>query len=158
MIYEIFAIDRNSLFGNGNKLPWHYRDDLQYFKEKTLGKKCLMGEGTFKSLLAINGKPLPKRTSVIATLTDYTYDGVEVVHDAISYLNKMRDKEDIYVIGGKGIIELTYKMADVLYITYIDEDHEGDIYLNLDLSGFDLVEEVPKGVLYFRKYVKKHLN
>lgn len=155
MIYEIFAIDRNDLFGNQNKLAWHYKEDLQYFKEKTLGKTCVMGEETFKSIITYNGKPLPKRKSVIATLSDYTYEGVEVTHDVISWLNEKRDKEDVYVIGGKAIINLTYKIADVLYITYIDADHEGDTYLKLDLSGFNLVEEIVKGVLHFRKYIRK---
>lgn len=155
MIYEIFAIDRNDLFGNQNKLAWHYKEDLQYFKEKTLGKTCVMGEETFKSIISYNGKPLPKRTSVIATLSDYTYEGVEVTHDIVSWLNERRDKEDVYVIGGKAIINLTYKIADVLYITYIDADHEGDTYLKLDLSGFNLTEETVKGVLHFRKYTRK---
>ena len=155
MIYEIFAIDRNNLFGNQNQLAWHYKEDLQYFKEKTLGKTCVMGEETFKSIVNRNGKPLPNRKSVIATLSDYTFEGVEVTHDIISWLNDKRDKEDVYVIGGKAIINLTYKMADVLYITYIDADHTGDVYLELDLSSFDLVEETQKGVLYFRKYVRR---
>ncbi len=155
MIYEIFAIDRNDLFGNQNKLAWHYKEDLQYFKEKTLGKTCVMGEETFKSIISYNGKPLPKRKSVIATLSDYTYEGVEVTHDIVSWLNERRDKEDVYVIGGKAIINLTYKIADVLYITYIDADHEGDTYLKLDLSGFNLTEETVKGVLHFRKYTRK---
>ena len=151
MIYEIFAIDRDNLFGKGNDLAWHYKEDLAYFKEKTLNKTCVMGEETFKSILKRNNKPLPNRTSVIATLSSYTYEGVEVTHDIISWLNNHRD-EDVYVIGGKSIIELTYKIADILYITYIDESHDGDIYLNLDLSNFKLEEETQKGVLYFRKY------
>ncbi|MCR5741275.1 MAG: dihydrofolate reductase [Gammaproteobacteria bacterium] len=154
MIKVIFAIDRNNLFGNGNDLAWHYKEDLQYFKEKTLNKVCVMGEETFKSILSRNNKPLPKRTSVIATLSDYSYPGVEVTHNVIKWLNDNTDK-DPFVIGGKAIINLTYKIADELYITYIDEDHEGNIYLNLDLSNFKLVEETQKGVLYFRKYIKK---
>ena len=151
MIYEIFAIDRDNLFGKGNDLAWHYKEDLAYFKEKTLNKTCVMGEETFKSILKRNNKPLPNRISVIATLSSYTYEGVEVTHDIISWLNNHRD-EDVYVIGGKSIIELTYKIADILFITYIDESHDGDIYLNLDLSNFKLEEETQKGVLYFRKY------
>lgn len=114
-----------------------------------------MGEATFKSILEMNGHPLPKRTSIIATLTDYTYEGVKVIHDVVKFINDNRELDDYYIIGGKGIIELTYKLCDVIYLTYIDESHDGDIYLNLDLSGFKLEEEVQKGVLYFRKYVKK---
>ena len=109
----IFAIDRNNLFGNQGKLAWHYKEDLQYFKEKTLNKKCIMGEETFKSVLR-NGKPLPNRTSVIATLTDYTFEGVEVTHDIFKYLEDHKE-EDLFIIGGKKIIELTYKLVDTLF-------------------------------------------
>lgn len=153
MINVIFALDRNNLFGNKGKLAWHYSEDLQYFKEKTLGKKIIMGEQTFLSVLR-NGKPLPNRTSVIATLTDFTFEGVEITHDIFKYLDEHND-EDLFIIGGKAIIELTYKKADVIYLTYIDEDHEGDTYLNIDLSSFVLESERVSGVLHFRKYIKK---
>ncbi|MBP5342643.1 dihydrofolate reductase [bacterium] len=151
MLYAIFAIDRNNLFGNKGKLPWHYSEDLKYFKEKTLNKTIIMGEETFKSVLR-NDKPLPNRTSVIATLTDYTFKDVEVTHDIFGYIKQ--SKEDLYIIGGKSIIELTYRLCDILYITYIDNDHEGDTYLNLDLSNFELVDEKVSGILHFRTYKK----
>lgn len=154
MLNVIFAIDRNDLFGDKNNLPWHYKEDLKYFKEKTMNKKVLMGEETFKSILSRNGKPLPNRTSVICTLTDYTYNDVEVTHDVFKYLNDHKS-EDLFVIGGKGIISITYKLADVLYITFIDADHDGDTYLKLDLSNFELANENISGILHFRKYIRK---
>jgi len=150
MLKMIFAIDRNNLFGNKGTLAWHYKEDLKYFKQMTLNKKIIMGEETFKSILRDN-KPLPNRTSVIATLTDYTFDGVEVTKDIFKYLIDHKD-EEIFIIGGKRIIELTYKLVDELYITYIDKDHEGDTYLNIDLSNFKLVSENVLDFLHFRKY------
>ena len=154
MISLIFALDRNNLFGNKGQLAWHYKEDLQYFKSKTLNKKIIMGEATFKSVLR-NGKPLPNRTSVVATLSDFTFPEVEVTHDIFNYLDEHYD-EDLFVIGGKAIIELTYKKADIIYLTYIDADHEGDTYLNIDLSNFDLINEDVSGVLHFRTYKRKN--
>lgn len=154
MIKMIFAIDKNNLFGDKNNLPWNYKEDLQYFKKMTLNKKVIMGEETFKSILSRNNKPLPNRTSVIATLSDYSYDGVEITHDIISYLNSHKD-EELFIIGGKRIIELTYPYADIIYITYIDEDHLGDTYLNLDLSNFILESETINGPLHFRTYSRR---
>lgn len=153
MISMIFALDRNNLFGNKGKLAWHYKEDLQYFKEKTLNKKIIMGEQTFFSVLR-NGKPLPNRTSVVATLTDFEFEGVEVTHDIFRYLDDHKD-EDLFIIGGKAIIELTYKKADIIYLTYIDEDHEGDTFLDIDLKDFDMINEEISGVLHFRTYKKK---
>lgn len=154
MINVIFAIDRNNLFGNNGKLPWNYSEDLKYFKQMTTGKKLLMGEETFKSIINRNGHPLTDRTSVICTLTNYEYPGVEVTHDIFQYIKNHND-EDLYIIGGKGIISITYKRADVLYITYIDDDHTGDTYMDLDLSSFELSSEKISGKLHFRKYIKR---
>ena len=151
MINCIFAIDKNNLFGKDNGLPWHYKEDLQYFKNVTFGKKVIMGEETYKSITSRNGKPLPDRINVIATLTDFTAEGAEVTHDIFKYLEE-HNNEDLYVIGGKRILEMTYKKADYLYITYIDNDHEGNIYLNLDLSNFQMESENISGVLHLRKY------
>ena len=78
---------------------------------------------------------------------------MEVTHDIFKYLND-HSEEDLFIIGGKGIIELTYKKADRLFITYIDEEHEGDTYLNIDLSNFKLVNEKISGILHFREYKK----
>ena len=46
MINLIVAIGKNNLIGKGNELPWHYKEDLQYFKQTTLNKTVLMGENT----------------------------------------------------------------------------------------------------------------
>ncbi|MGD9909288.1 MAG: dihydrofolate reductase, partial [Candidatus Izemoplasmatales bacterium] len=59
MISLIFAVDPNFLIGKGNDLPWDYKADLKYFREKTSGKTVLMGLETFKSILSRIHKPLP---------------------------------------------------------------------------------------------------
>ena len=71
MVNLIVAIGNNNVIGIGNKLPWHYKEDLEYFKQTTLHQKVIMGEQTFKSIIGYLGKPLPNRTSVIATLITY---------------------------------------------------------------------------------------
>ena len=50
MISLIFAMDINNLIGKDNDLPWHYPEDLKYFKQVTSGKTVLMGEATFYSI------------------------------------------------------------------------------------------------------------
>ena len=41
MINLIWAMTKDNLIGKGNDLPWHYKEDLQYFKKNTLDKrKC----------------------------------------------------------------------------------------------------------------------
>ena len=36
MINLIVAIGKNNVIGRGNELPWHYKEDMEYFKKTTL--------------------------------------------------------------------------------------------------------------------------
>ncbi len=153
MVSLIVAIGKNNLIGKGNELPWHYKEDMKYFKEKTMNKKVIMGEATFKSILGYINKPLPRRTSVIATLTDYTYEGVETTNDIEKYLSEFPEDEEIFIIGGKIIYDLTLNLADRLYITHIDKDYEGDVYFKeIDYSKYKKISETIKGELNFSVY------
>ncbi len=155
MISLIFAIDRNFLIGKDNDLPWNYPEDLRYFRKTTSGKTVLMGLETFRSILARNGKPLPGRHSVVASLTPFSYPGVEVTNDLLGFLKTPRE-EEVFVIGGKTVYELSLPFADRLYVTHIDAEHEGNVHFRkLDLSAFRLVSETVSGVLRFCIYERK---
>jgi dihydrofolate reductase len=152
MISMIFAIDPNKLLGKGNDLPWNYPADLKYFKQTTLHKTVLMGLETFQSILMRTGKPLPNRKNVVASLTPFAYEGVEVIDDLFRYLKTPRE-EEVFVIGGKTIYNLALPYADRLYITHIEQVHEGDVYFDkLDLTPFRRVSEKVEGVLRFCVY------
>jgi len=155
MISMIFAIDPNKLLGKGNDLPWYYPEDLQYFKKTTKGKTVLMGLETFRSILSRNGKPLPNRHSVVASLEPFSYEGVEVIGDLFRYLKAARE-EEVFVIGGKTIYELSLPYADRLYITHINKVYEGNVFFTkLDLTNFTLISETVSGDLRFCIYERK---
>jgi len=151
MISMIFAMDPTGLIGQNNDLPWSYPEDLQYFKYITLNKTVLMGVTTFESIVSRLNKPLPNRKSIVASLTEFSYPGVEVISDLHEFLKKPRN-EEIFVIGGKTIYELALPYADKLYITHIKKVYEGDTYLDLDLSDFKLVKSDDNEELTFAVY------
>lgn len=156
MVSLIVAIGKNNVIGLDNKLPWHYKEDMEYFKNTTMDKKVIMGEQTFKSILSYIHKPLPRRTSVIATLTDYTYEGVEVTNDIISYLKEFPKEEEIFIIGGKIIYDLTLDLADRLYITHVNKEYEGNVYFKeIDYSKYRKIESRISGDLEFAVYERK---
>lgn len=130
MISLIFAMDINNLIGKDNDLPWHYSEDLKYFKTVTSEKKVVMGENTFFSIVNRIGKPLPNRENYVATLTnDFNYPNVNVINDLISFLETIKDvSEEYFIIGGKRIYELSLPYADRLYITHINKEYEGNVY------------------------------
>ena len=69
MINMIWAMDKNNLIGDGNRIPWHVKEDLIYYKNKTKGQTVLMGDATYFSLKSYyKTKPLPYGKCYIATI------------------------------------------------------------------------------------------
>lgn len=156
MISLIVAIGQDNVIGIDNKLPWHYKEDMQYFKKKTMNKKVIMGELTFQSIISYINKPLPGRISIIATLTDYTYQGVEVTNDIISYIKQFPKEEELFIIGGKVIYDLTLDLADRLYITHVNKPYKGNVYFkDIDYSNYQKIESTVLGDLEFAVYERK---
>ena len=147
----IFAMDPTGLIGKNNDLPWDYPEDLQYFKYITLNKTVLMGVTTFESIVQRLNKPLPNRKSIVASLDNFSYPGVEVINDLIGFLKKPHN-EEIFVIGGKTIYEIAFPYANKLYITHIKKVYDGDTYLDFDLSDFKLVKSDDNEELTFAVY------
>ncbi|MFA5290400.1 MAG: dihydrofolate reductase [Candidatus Izemoplasmatales bacterium] len=156
MISLIFAIDPHFLVGKGNDLPWHYPEDLRYFKEKTLHHTVIMGLETFQSIINRIGKPLPMRHSVVASLEPFSYPDVTVTDDLLTYLDQVPEAEEVFVIGGKTIYELTLPIADRLYVTHILKPHSGDVYLSpIDFSQYRKKSEVVQPEMIFAVYERR---
>jgi len=127
LISLLVAMDRNRVIGHNNKLPWHLPRDLRFFKEKTTGGTIIMGRKTFESI----GRVLPKRKHVVLTKQEMDFpEEVEVISDISSVLerNRKNPDEEYFVIGGGKIFTQIMPYADRMYITWIDEAFEGDIY------------------------------
>ncbi|MGI6710067.1 MAG: dihydrofolate reductase [Bacilli bacterium] len=156
MISIIVAIGKNNLIGKGNDLPWHYPEDLNYFKQTTLNKTVLMGEQTFYSIFDRIKKPLPNRDNIVATLDkDFNFPGVKVTNDLISFL-KQKHEEEIFVIGGLQIYKLALPYADRLYITHINKEYEGDVFFpEIDFANYKLISKKEVGDLAFCIYERK---
>lgn len=126
MISLIVAHDTNYVMGKDNKMPWHIREDLAYFKKMTMGKAMVMGRKTFESI----GKILPGRMTIIVTRnTNYEAEGAKVVTDFEEAIKLASDYADeVMVIGGGEIFKLALPIADRLYVTLIEHEYEGDTF------------------------------
>jgi dihydrofolate reductase len=129
MFSLIAAVAKNNCIGKNNKIPWNIPEDFQYFKKTTLGKTCLMGQATFESILGYLGKPLPGRQNVVVTL-DKTFtapEGVRIFYSIDDAWEILKD-EDVFICGGASIYRQTINRADVLYITIVDQESDGDVF------------------------------
>lgn len=118
----IAAHDPNLVIGKDGELPWHYSEDLKFFKKTTMGSPLLMGRVVFEEL---NEKPLPGRENVVLSRSkDYSH--VPTFSSIESALEYLRGHEKVFVIGGGKVYQQTLDKADQLIITEVKNEYEGD--------------------------------
>lgn len=143
MFSIIVAFDKNQLIGKDNKLPWHYKEDLKYFKDTTTNKTVLMGRNTFDSIINYLGKPLPNRKSIVVTTKNIVRDDIEVINNIDEFIEQNKDSsEEIFIIGGKSIYEQFLPFSKKLYITHISNEYEGDTHFpTIEWDNYKLIKE-----------------
>ena len=122
-LIAIVAMSANRVIGREGKLPWHYPEDLKFFKRTTLGHPILMGRATFDSI----GRPLPGRQNIVLSRTMAPREGVTVIREVSELTQVCGEAETIFVIGGARVFEELLPQCDGLYLTYITKDYEGDV-------------------------------
>jgi dihydrofolate reductase len=127
MISIIAAIGNNNVIGCKNSLPWHLPADLNYFKEKTLGKTIVMGQKTFES---VGSKPLPGRKTIILNNNENykAPEGCKIARSIDELVEMTKEEGEIMICGGASVYRQFMPLAHRLYITFIHGDFEGDTF------------------------------
>ena len=143
----------NRVIGREGKLPWHYPEDLKFFKKTTLGHPVLMGRTTFDSIVAALGKPLPGRQNIVLSRTMEPREGVTVIRDASELPNVCAADTTVFVIGGAQVFAELLPRCDGFYLTQIAKEFDGDVFLPPFEHLFELKEVIAtSGELEFRYY------
>ena len=158
MISLIWAMDKNWLVGKDNKLPWHFKEDLLYYKSKTEGKTVLMGDKSYYSLKSYyKTKPLPYGKIYVASLDNLELEDATLVNDVNAFLSSFPKDEELWVVGGATIYKFSLPYANYLYITMVDGEYEGDAWFpRFDLENeFNLISSKISNNLNFCVYERK---
>jgi len=124
-LISIAAIGALNELGKDNKLLWHLPDDFKRFKALTSHHHIIMGRRTFESF----PKPLPNRTHVVLTRQkNYPDKHCIVVENIAEALEKVKDQDVAYVIGGGEIYRQFMKNVDILELTRVQAKFEADTY------------------------------
>ena len=118
-IILIAAVSKDKVIGKQGGIPWKIKEDLSFFKEKTLNSPIIMGRATYESI----GRPLPNRLNIVMTRSAKNTEGVtEVtsVEKAIEAASKNKDSSKVYVIGGENIYKEFLPIAQKMIITEVD--------------------------------------
>lgn len=131
IIALVVAVAENNVIGRNGRLPWRIPSELQHFKRITMGKPLIMGRKTFASLK----RPLEGRDNIVIT-HDSAFSAAGALHAATleeavrlaAECAATRGADEIMVIGGAQIYELSLQLAQRLYLTRIHASVEGDTY------------------------------
>jgi dihydrofolate reductase len=124
----VAAVARNGVIGRDGGLPWHLPADLAFFRDATMGHPVLMGRRTWQALPA-RVRPLPGRRNLVVTRdAGFAAPGAEVVPSFDAALARVADAPRICVIGGAQLYAAALPHADVLLLTEIDLEADGDTH------------------------------
>ena len=126
----VAGMARDRTIGRDGKIPWHYPDDMRFFKVVTMGTALVMGRKTFESI----GRVLPGRDNIVISRDPKALAkaqpgifAVASLDDAIALATK-RGAKAVSVIGGGEIYEAALPVADAMVLTYVPEDGGGDVF------------------------------
>jgi dihydrofolate reductase len=120
----IAAVARNGVIGANNTLPWRLPADLAHFRALTTGHAVVMGRRTWESLR----RPLPGRQNIVVTRrAGFAAEGAQAAHSLRDALDMASMPAPAFCIGGAELYRAALPQADVLYMTEIDRDFEGDV-------------------------------
>ena len=154
----IVAKDQNNGIGRKNGLLVSLKKDIQYFKEKTMGKVVVMGMNTYNSLPP-KFRPLPNRINIVISRNrGVDEDGVIVamsVDELFKVLEERHiDESDVFCIGGASIYKLLLPYCNRLYITNISKkfDDADTFFPELNMLEWKLVTSTKaeeNGITFF---------
>ena len=140
-VHLIAAIDGNGGIGKEGALPWHFKEDMKYFKNLTRGagdNAVIMGRKTFQSL---NCTPLAYRKNIVLSRSveiHSTYHnpekGILVLPDIGSALQYIDENhfDDVWVIGGNQVYaecmkDFSHRIHHI-YVTHISSVYDCDVF------------------------------
>ncbi len=148
----IVAKSKNNVIGNKGDLPWRLSSDLKNFKQLTINKPIIMGRKTFQSL----PKLLPNRSHFVIS-RDFNfcpkgamvYSNLELAINAAKAFALKTSQTEIFIIGGGEIYRQSIEFADIIYLSIVNCQIEGDTFFpNIDEKNWKIIEEnhFPKAI------------
>lgn len=137
LVNLIVALDKNNGIGINNKIPWHFSEDMIYFKNHTKGagnNAIIMGKNTYLSI----GKRLPHRDNIVLSTTlslNHDINNYKVFYcrniQELEELLFKQNYDEVWVIGGTSIYEQfleTPNLIKKIFITEIHQEYECDAF------------------------------
>lgn len=128
----IAIVDKKWGIGKNNRLLFNIPEDMEFFKQKTVGNIVVMGKNTLLSFPGEN--PLPNRTNIILSTTLERNDCI-VCRNLFALWKQLCkfNLQDVFIIGGEQVYRQLLPYCSKAYITKVNADgYASDFFPNLD--------------------------
>lgn len=129
-VSALVAHDSQRIIGHGKDIPWTMRDDLKRFKERTVGKFCVVGRKTFDAMPVLTDRNFVVVSELLFNAGPNPYDdqysvlakdvkmGIELAMNGADVLGQT----EIFVIGGGEVYKAAMPYLDRIYATEVDAE------------------------------------
>ena len=149
----VWAQSLNGVIGLDGGMPWDVPEDLQHFKQVTMGEVLVMGRRTWSSFPK-SVRPLPGRTSIVVSKTfsadpsdpNLQHDDVHVVKDLDNGLElaaQLKTSPIIWVVGGGTLYDQAIDVTTVIERSLFNLNVDGDTYAPELDGSWKLSEQDP---------------
>lgn len=153
----IAAVSKNGIIGKDGGIPWCIPEDMKRFKQLTSGHAIIMGRKTWESI----GRALPNRLNIVLSRQSNLElpKGVVLADSlgaALSICCYEGTVEKSFIIGGETVYACGLECADILNLTYVDQDVEGDArFPEWDKSAWEVFGAEEHEGYSFVNYVRR---
>lgn len=125
MIKLIAIVEKNFGIAENGKIPWAFKEDRNFFREKTINSVVIMGRKTFES---IPNAPQGNRKNCVITKKSFQSD-VECFRTLEDAVQKY---PSCWIIGGAQLYNyaLGKNIVQYMLITHVYAAYHPDIFLN----------------------------
>lgn len=127
-ITAIWAQGQDGVIGSNGQIPWRIPQDLQFFKEQTMGGVVIMGRKTWDSIPE-KFRPLSGRVNIVLTHdANFQAPGALVVHNTTRAMDLAKHNPNIFIVGGDLIYRQLMWQCNYAIVTEVDYTAKGDAY------------------------------
>lgn len=142
MIKLIVAYDTHGGIGLQGKMPWSIKEEMNLFKQLTMGHTIVFGRTTFEGIK----KALPGRKNVVVSRNSHYCvedPSIHVIHDLKQFLEEHhKDEDDIFICGGAQIYAEALPYVNEASVSVIKSEYPCDAYFpDLLWKNFDLISQ-----------------
>lgn len=124
-LHIIVAMTASGLIGADGQLPWALPEDLDLFRQQTMGHNVIMGRKTYESI----GRPLDGRTNIVISSKVIPDNAIKIFSSfEAGLLYATSTEQQTFCIGGREIYRQALSRAGHLHISWVNGCFDGDTF------------------------------